>query len=92
MVRHCESSENITVKTQPCDITQMFEFLQMLYMIGATSEYANEINGAVVNVRNRGDKICKFYQPNFPFLCSRTNQLRQKKLCFHSGLDSRLSK
>lgn len=32
----------------------------MLYMIGATSEYANDINGAVVNVRGRGDKICKF--------------------------------
>lgn len=32
----------------------------MLYMIGGTSEYSDDINGAVVNVRHRGDKICKF--------------------------------
>lgn len=30
-------------------------------MIGATSNHTDDINGAVVNVRNRGDKICKFH-------------------------------
>lgn len=30
-------------------------------MIGATSDHTDDINGAVVNVRNRGDKICKFH-------------------------------
>ncbi|XP_037036033.1 eukaryotic translation initiation factor 4E1-like [Bradysia coprophila] len=29
----------------------------LLYMIGGTSKYASYINGAVVNVRSRGDKI-----------------------------------
>lgn len=31
-----------------------------MYVIGGTSKYASHINGAVVNVRSHGDKICKF--------------------------------
>lgn len=42
----------------------------MLYMIGATSEHSNDINGAVVNVRSRGHKICKL----FPYGCLRQRQ------------------
>ena len=30
----------------------------MLYLIGAESEHESLVNGAVVMVRNRGDKIC----------------------------------
>lgn len=56
----------------------------MLYLIGATSEFSNDINGAVVNIRPRGDKICKF----FVFKEDKSNV----ENLFLSGLDSRLEK
>lgn len=33
--------------------------LQLLCLIGESFEYSDDINGAVVNIRPRGDKICK---------------------------------
>lgn len=38
--------------------------LQLLCLIGESFEHSDDINGAVVNIRPRGDKICKFLSLN----------------------------
>lgn len=42
-------------------VSQMecFNVLQLLCLIGESFEHSDDINGAVVNIRPRGDKICK---------------------------------
>lgn len=42
-----------------CEHYVQFDKLQLLVLIGESFEHSDDINGAVVNIRPRGDKICK---------------------------------
>lgn len=59
----------------------------MLYMIGGTSEHSNDINGAVVNVRQRGNKICESFLND---VTRSEAKMKIKKFEFRLHISSRL--